>query len=276
MNLLKNLSGFGALLISLSMASAQPTGEAMFNFDVSNAPAWDLTGSYQLDTPVLGAGNSEVPLSYAVPMTHDPRGQLRGDGNVMVKIGSDTVAANYTLRGSVSTGGGVARASFTVTLRGNDAISGAIRSFNIKATYKLEVDPKDLTLNGSVSGSLSISGGGGGSIHSDTCVLPLPPGVDGSWYAQLTFLPLKKLSGTGYVVVDSANSNLDPFQTGQRVLQMSLSGSYSAKNNLSKVSMKGVNEGKGTSLKVNWFGENTLDSMDGKVLGQKVRFDAMP
>ena len=262
-------------LVSAQIASAQPSGQAAFAFGPENAPLWDLSSVYSLSTSLLGAGDSPIPLSYTVVINHGARGTLSGEGTTIVRIDNQPVAAFYNVRGSVSGGGDLTRANFSVSLRGRDWIFGAIRSFQIKANYQLEVDPASLQLVGRIRGSGSISGLGGGSIRDDEFTMPVPAGADGTWAAVLNFIPFKSFAGTGSIVVSHAVSpDNPPGWPEERVMAASVKGSYSSGNNRTKATLQTLYEDRGASLTITFFGENELSTVRGKVLGQKVRVDA--
>jgi hypothetical protein len=264
------LAGF---LLSSTVGLAQPSGQIAFGFGPTNAPVWDFTGPYVLDQPMIGAGESSVPLVYSIFVNHDPNGRLHGSGTTLVTIDTETVAASYSVSGKVRGGGNDTHGEVTVKVNGFDSIAGESRKFSIRATYKVSVDPESFTLTGSVSGKVTMSGLSSSSIRGNSEEVPLPPGVNGSWLLLMDILPLKKLAGTGTVFL----SNFVPADTpggipGQRVLPMKLSGSYRSDTDLSTVSLTGINEARGTSLKVKFHtGAPAPTYLKGKLLGQKVQ-----
>src|SRR5262245_38357461 len=98
-------------LTSVSLGMAQPSGDFGFAFDATDAPVWDLTGIYGVELT-------------SVSIVHDQKGRLRGNGDALVQVGADVVAARYNVNGSVSGGGQDTRAKFTVKLTGQDVIAG--------------------------------------------------------------------------------------------------------------------------------------------------------
>ncbi len=262
------------LLASAQLASAQPSGQAGFAFGVENAPVWDLGGIYSLTTPLSGAGGTPISLSYTVVIDHESRGTLSGEGTAIVRIDDQPVAAFYTVRGSVTGGGDLTRANFSVSLRGRDWILGDFRSFNIKVSYRLEIDPTTLELFGRVRGSGNVSGLGSASMRDDEFAMPLPLGADGTWAVALNFIPFKNFSGTASILVARAvPPDNPPGWPDERVMAGSLKGSYSASKDLTKATVKTLYEEAGSSLAITFFGQNELNTLRGKILGQTVRVD---
>lgn len=273
MNTLKNRPWLAALFLSTSLCLAQPTGQAIFVFDDSNVPVWDLSGPYTLNTPIAGAGDSLVTLSYTVVINHEMSGRLLGSGETLVRIGDEVVAARYRVQGNVTGRNGDTRANFTVSLRGRDLIAGALQTINITTSYRVDVvSGEEPGLAGRVRGNASLSQSGGGPIRADNFFQPLPPGPNGSWVAILDFLPFQKLTGTATLVISAYTAPDNPMgEPGERQVQGVLNGSYSEKRNLSRVTVRSTSE-KGANLNVTFTDENQLNSLSGKVLGQNLRF----
>jgi hypothetical protein len=269
---MKRLGFLFVLLSSLYLAAAQPAGQVVFYFDRTTIPVWDFSGPYQLDQPLEGAGDSVTDTSYSINISQSNSGKLTGAGTTILAIGDDYVAADYDVSGSVKTSQGFARATFTVRLQGQDVIKGQVRKFNFSFKYSVDIDYETLELVGTVKGNGSIQGIGSTSANSDF-VTPLPPGVDGSWYVYMDILALSSLGGTGSINVASFVPNDNPpGMPVARSLPADLKGSYSSSTDLSKVNLKGINEGKGTKLSLKFYtGAGAPANMDGQVLGQKVK-----
>lgn len=265
-----NRLGFCLLpLLSAQLALAQPVGEGLFHFDASDAPVWDVSGMYVLDTPMKGAGDQLLPVSYPIQIEHDASGKLRGQGFVFVIIGDDVVAGEYTVSGGVSGGGQTTKVNFSVTVRGNDFISGAYRKFSIRANYRMVIDSESRSLDGEMSGSVSINGFSSAKLADDELSLPLPEGVEGAWYISYRFLPLSKFQGTGSMVVSDYDSPDTPIDLqGDRVLDGKISGSYSSNSRSTSLSFKGVNEGRGATISLKFTDEKEVTKLSFRVLGQ--------
>lgn len=271
-NSIMNRSCWVVLLLSAHLASAQPTGQSVFVFSADETPVWDLSGAYVLNTPMQGAGDEPLPLSYGVSVDHQSKGKLFGEDIVLVNIGDETVAGVYTLRGSVSGGGDITRANFSVSIRGTDWISGAVRNFSISANYRLEIDPVEHALFGRVRGKVSISGVGGAQIRDDEFHLPLSEDVDGSWAIALDYLPFKSFVGAATISVSRQRPpELPPGWVSERVMPAQVKGSWSANTGLTKAKVSSVNPEAGSSVSLTFGDDDGVIKLSGKVLGQKVR-----
>jgi len=257
------------LLLSLLASSirlcsaAVPSGEADFFFDSNVLPLYDFTGTFQpTNGTIRGAGGQDVPFSSAVDLVHDAHGRLTGSGTTTLGIGTDFVAADYKASGRVSGGGTATRVNLTTRFKGTGVISGLTTTFNISVTYKLEVNNSDGTLVGPARGEASFSRVGGGKVNSDVAV-PIATGTNASWVLQLFITPLKKLGGSGNVILIDG-----------RTLTGDLLGSYSSQKGQANLKWTGLNDSKGSSLKITMatVGEtNLLLSLKGKVLGQSIQ-----
>ena len=278
MTLIKSRVWCAVLILTAQFSVVQAQTLIGFDFDTSNYPAWDISGAYELNQPINGAGNSLIPLTYTVYITQSAKGKLSGSGTIQVNIDGQVVAANYTLKGSVSGGGNSTRVNFSVNLKGEDSFYGDVQKFNGHVNYKLNVHPTELTLFGTARGNFSI-GGSGGQIKFDA-VLPLPTGVDGSWSVNMAVTPLNTIVGTGTIEVAAYNSpELPGGWPPTRILYTDVSGSYNSSKMLVNSNLKGIQEDKGSNLTVKFQVTDTYpfyapfpERMSGKVLGQKIKW----
>ena len=258
----RHLPSLAILFLSLQFCQAQvPSGQMTLYFNNANTVVYDLTGTYQLSQEIVGAAGSTVDVTaYGVAIAQDAQGRLQGTGTILVSIGSDFVAADYTASGKISGGGSsVTRATLSLRLKGDDVVAGIQTSFNISIKYSLEVGPGGFT--GTAKGSANFARLGDGQINSSVTEVPLPAGVNGSWTAQLDIVPFKRLAGTGVILLSNG-----------RQLQSSLSGSYSSTTGLSKVKLTGTFGSQGNSLNLSFLtGATTPESAKGKIMGQTVQ-----
>jgi hypothetical protein len=253
------------LFLPLHLCLAQaPSGIVSFDFDNTTSPVWDLSGTLIFQQTMIGAASQESPLAFGVEVTQDARGQLTGSGATLVTVGNnDSVAAQYTVRGKVSGGGGrTVRASIDVFLIGEDIVAGINTPFKIKVHYNLEASTEDLAFVGRASGNAVFRELSSARIRSEVSVAA-PGSLDGSWTAQMNIIPLRKLGGSGSIILSSG-----------RVLPTHLSGSYSGSSAIANVKLVGVDEGAGVSANVKFISSEDgieLQSIKGKILGQTVR-----
>ena len=98
--------------------------------------------------------------------------------------------------------------------------------------------------------SVYINGVGNSRIKEDVS-LPLPEGATGAWSLTLNILSIGHIGGTGTFALSDFTPADHPagFPT-DRLLSATASGTYSQHTGLSKVTVKGIYEGRGTSVTV--------------------------
>ncbi len=249
-----------ALVTRLSWAQA-PSGQFTFDFDATNTPLIDLSGNFDTSQDIVGAGGTTTALVFSLNITNDPSGRIRGAGVALVQVGSDFVVARYLATGNVS-GGGLrpTHVSLTVRLAGEGPIAGQETTFTIALRYSLTLNVEDGLLRGTVRGAAHLGTLGSGVIHEDFATVPLPNGIDGSWSATLTVIPLAKLGGTGYISLPSG-----------RTLQGIISGTYSTATGISKIRLTGVGGDKGFSVTFTTTSGEAglqLETVRGRIFGQ--------
>jgi hypothetical protein len=253
------------VLFSFNLCLGQaPSGTFTLNFNPATTPLIDLAGTFQTSQSIVGAGGAQIPFAFGVDLTNDASGRLRGAGTAIVQVGDDFVAAAYTANGTV-TGGGIrpVQVSLSVRLSGEDIVGGQETKFSVSVRYKLTLNTEAGNLQGTARGSAKFEKLGSGQIRENFITVPLPPGVDGSWSASLTVIPLTKLGGTGTISLPNG-----------RMLQGILSGSFSPFTGVSKIRLVGVNESKGinvTFTTTSTEGGVQLETVRGRILGQTVR-----
>jgi hypothetical protein len=252
------------LFLPLQLLLGQaPSGIVTFSFD-NATPVWDLSGGLTFNQSLIGAGGQETPISFSLDLAQDARGKLTSPNSVtLVQVGNDSIAAHYTVVGSVHGGGGrPARASITVVMDGEDFVAGVSTRFKINVHFTLEASTEELAFVGRASGNAVFKGLSSARIKSDVSVA-LPGGMDGSWTAQMNIIALRSLGGSALIILSN----------GKQV-PTRLTGSYSARSALANVKLTGINEGLGTSANLKFISSAEgieLQSVRGSVLGQTVR-----
>ena len=241
---------------STPISQSVPSGPVSFSFTSPAVPVYDLTGSYQFDHQVLAAGGTPMNLSLGFSVQQDAAGLLRSSGVTNVQIGTNLVAAQYTVTGGVSGGGGKAtRAKLSILWLVQDPAVAANGPLNISVQYNLEVSQG--LLNGTARGQAKFGKAGSKSINSSVSAVPLPAGADGSWRVTMN---VQTPGGSGSIVLPNGRS-----------LQTSLAGSFSARSGLGLMKLAGVGADRGSALSIGYFpATNAVDSLSGKVLGQTV------
>ena len=232
-----------------------PSGPVGFSFANPNVPVYDLTGSYEFSHVVTLAGGGTVNLSLGCSLAQDAAGRLRGSGVTNIQVGNDFLAAQYSVNGTVTGGGGGAtRASLSARWVVPGAGAGG-KSSTISVQYNLEVNLG--FLDGTARGQALIAGLKGGAIKGPVTGVPLPAGVDGSWNVVMNLQPP---GGAGTIVLANGRSvQANPIVT------------YSARTGLENIKLAGAGTDRATALTINFYpATNGLDSLSGKVLGQTV------
>ena len=278
-----------ALFLSLPMALAQvPSGQVAFYFGRSTYPVWDFSGPYTLSQKIVTAGGSTMNMTFPIGLTQDLSGALHGKGTTMVAIGSEVVAANYTVNGAVSLGGNATRVIFTVSLSGDglDAIGGVARRFTASLSYNLRVDPNIANAPAWIApvtgvpirGSINVAGLGGSTIVSgvDNTALsiPLPRNVDGSWVCRMNLISIgQRIAGTGSITVNAYATPENPVGgTTTRVMSANVNAKYIATQNQTQAVLTPMAGSAPMSLQAFFVaGANAPARLSGKVLGQTVQ-----
>ena len=259
---LKTLVAFaGAFCIAASpmcyaeIASGTYTKE--FNGELN---LWDISGSYTENL-------EDISLSYTLNM--DPSGKFTGSGSFYYDVGwSGYLSGSFTVSGSVKSAGNVTRVSLLMNIGGDGNIEGYDATFTASVKEQLEIDTGTRQMLGSASGKLTVTVPGFGkksaSIPRSVASATLPAQADGNWSLTLDIVP----SGTKYAgtaTVDLSNG---------KSFDLTLSGNYSAKKDVSKLVLKGLDRTVPISLSLKALCSSTdmsVQSLKGKGLGQKLK-----
>jgi hypothetical protein len=267
-----------AILMVAQLCFGQlPSGRVTIAFDRSNVPVWHIAGPYGFQHDAVAFGNTELTVAYGLTIGQDERGRLEGEGQTILQIGADFVAADYKVSGRISSHDGIARAVFSIKLDGTDTIGGERRNFTASLKYDCVVDAEALELTGVAHGSVSIGGVGGAKID-EPITLPLPAGVNGSWSVVMDIIALKKIAGSGVISISRYLSpDVPAGEPATLDLPADLNGSFSESKNLTRLRVTGKDQGKGNSVQMELRdegGEVVVLSVRGTVLGQKITLSA--
>lgn len=261
----KFLIAVGAILLAAAPPARAQVVSGSFTNDFSgDIEVWDLSGSYdELD--------GDVTVNYTLNM--DPSGKLTGDGTFDFDDGSgDVLHGDLTVNGTVKAAGGVVRVTLTIPISGTGVIddgSGTLHDVTFTASLKetVEIDSNVNQLIGTGSGKvnvtvLDLNKKRSASIPKSTVQTDLPVDVTGDWTLTLNVVP-NGTTYTGDATVETSNGGEFDF---------TVTGSFSAKNGLSKLALKGSGPNTSTiSLLVAPLGNSLgIQGLKGKVLGQSV------
>ena len=242
---------------SSTSVAGQPglTGPLSFSFTNSNLAVYDLSGSYQFNHGLTVAGGATMNLLLGCFLQQDAAGRLRGAAVTNIQVGSDFLAAQYSVNGTVTGGAGKAtRALLSVRWVVPGTGAGG-QSSTISVQYNLQVNLG--FLDGNALGQAKLAGVGSGTIKGPVAGVSLPAGVDGTWNVTMNLQPP---GGAGSIILPNGRSMLaNPMVT------------YSARSGLERIKLSGTGTDRATTLTFNFYpATNFLDSLSGKVLGQTV------
>jgi len=242
-----------------------PSGDFDFSFDASFDPIINMSGTFQSDQSIIGAGGTETPLTISVDITNAVTGGLKGAGFGIVQVGNDVLGASYTANGRVSGGGGApTRVVLSVKLTGTGTVSGVQGvAFTITLRYNLVFNSETATLDGTCRGGVSFQKIGSGSVRSDISVA-VPSGSDGTWRLHLSILPLNPIGGTGQIITSEG-----------RTVPGIVHGSFQPGLGRTVINLTGTQEGVGMAAHLILLNGETgveLQRATGHVLGQRINF----
>ncbi len=259
---------------------------------------WDVSGTY--DDPVVfddeGEGDEVEYFQYTshFTITVDAKGKVTGTGsmNYIYVEEADTLINDTVptvLSGSFKVIKGVPllllKSKFSGS--GNARIYGEWTSYQITGAYiyKLGIDTDGLELTGSLDGSLKGSAKGVGTHKTTLAYLnegtpfafdkPLPADMDGSW--RLLDIGVTRDAKDKPVVLPAAVVRL----SNGRNVQMGGKFVYTAKKDMSTVTLAGVDADKGSKLSLWYVGNAEAGDFEpvavvATILGQKLDFVQPP
>lgn len=260
------LAVLGISLLSLQLTTAQvPVGDSVIS--VTDSPVYCLTGDWAVTNTFVGEGGQPLTVDFTIPLVHSARGRITGEDTTWLYVGGYAAAATYKVKGSVSGGGDKpTKLTLSISFRGQDYLAGSNTRFNVKLNYALTIEGSNIV--GTVRGNAKLGNLGSASLRKTDFSMVRPDNdldkLDpdnfpaGDWAAQISVLALQKLSGSGNFIV------------GPVVLPAALSGKYSEKKNEGYITLKGKDQGKGSTVKFYYTGSNPTQ-MKGVLLGQRVR-----
>jgi hypothetical protein len=246
-----------------------PSGDFSFSFASTFDPIINMSGYFQAEQSIIGAGGTETPMVVQVAITNLVNGALKGSGFAFIEVGDpanpDVLPGAYTANGRVSGGGGApTRVTLSIHMTGSGAFGGVQNvGFTLSLRYNLVFNSETGSLDGTCRGNVTFQKFGSGNVRSDVSVT-VPSGSDGSWTMNLTIRPLNYLGGSGTIITSDG-----------RALPAVLHGVFQPGLGRSVINLNGTQEGAGTASKVMLInGESgiELQRATGHVLGQRINF----
>ncbi len=248
------------IVTSLPLGAEMASGDYFVPFN-GNVNVWDLSG-----TATQELGN--IQLDYS--LNTDAAGKLTGEGHFYYSdyASGDQISGPLLFSGTVRSSGNVTRVSLNIKMNGEGQVQGSYAT--LKATMKenLEINELDRQLIGTARGKVTVAvtglGRHTGSIPSIDVEAPIESDMTGNWDLSLN-LSTNRTKYTGAAAITLSNGRSFP---------LAASGSYAAKTDLSKLSLKGMDLNRAISLSLVTSGTNgqmTVGKLSGKALGQKLR-----
>jgi hypothetical protein len=230
-----------------------PSGQ--FTYTFTTLPLWDVTGTYTI-TSTDGSGTAIVDIQ------HEANGQIIGARTTTYDNGVDSAEGRGPESGRIFHKNGTVgwRSSSIGVLTG---VSGGIPiTIKYKAKGTVTVVPSSLQVVSSTSVTLCLVGGKCETLTEGNAG-SLPDGMTGDWTLDTDIVSAgNKLTGTGTITLSNG-----------RELIYGITGSYSSKNQLSKLKLVGEGDAIGTGLSLTTQGTGMdLTALKGKVLGQTPTF----
>ena len=256
------LAALTLLAISSLAARAQNISGSYSNDCGSMVKLWDLSGYYSED-------NGVETESFTLDM--DANGNVTGKGHFNLTDYSYSVYldGDLAVSGKVTSAGTVTRLKLVLTtIAGSGSVEGNSVTFKVTEKENFEVDSFGRELVGTGSGKITLTAYGKSkstNIRPGYVSALLPDEVDGNWGLSVnTTVNGTKYGGTSAIQL----SNGKTFDLG-------VTGTYSAKSGLSKISLKSTDRTRPLSLNLLGTCENesiNIRTLKGKALGQNLRY----
>jgi len=261
-----NFSALILLTASLLSSRADSISGSFSNDCTSLVKLWDFSGTYT-------STNSDQTETETVVLNMDATGNITGTGHFDVNdnANAEFLHTDVTVVGKVSGGGSATRIKLTfVGNSGTGQVQGQNVTFQLKLNDSFELDESSRTLLGKSSGNIKISVPSLGitrskSIPSSQAMENLPHVVDGAWGLSQTTAP----TGTKY-----NGASILTLSNGKQ-FNLVMTGTYSSKTDLSKISLKSTDKTAPISLSLvekNLGSTLSILSLKGKALGQSLQF----
>lgn len=232
-------------------ALAQLDGTFQFQF-TTNLPLWDFTGSYSYSN---GAFQVENTLSHSV------RGAVKEAGSVRYSEGFTHFTASQIARGRVSVSpAGQVRWNASAAGEFDGVALGRPLSGPFNGSIALALDPETRALTGTESGTLCARGLGCRTIVTNVS-FALPAEMNGQWELVLDLVTSNAVV-RGTATAELSNGRTIPFKVRGR--RRSRAGEQ-------RLTLAGVGEAKGVALSVTLDSAGGLQSLRGKLLGQRLK-----
>jgi hypothetical protein len=212
--------------------------------------------------------DEDTIVAFEAPFSQNGSGKLVGAGATDIEVASPiltgSVAGEYVTRGKVSSAKGIARLTFSSSVKGSTIILGQVRTVSSSFVVKAALDSLTQTTTGSYAATATAAGYGtlkdSGPVDFawDDVVAAMG---EGAWtlHMNLTNDMVKRVGGTATVVI-----------SGGRTLGFTGKGTYNVKTDSTLLILTADADSKGSSLKVRLSGSGSA-VLQGKLTGQTIK-----
>ena len=259
----------GLLITAAPALQAAMLKGAYTNSSPANVDIWDVSGTYNHTTGNLHITNCIIAMDNAGKLTGTGSGYAN---NFEIKTYNSSVSFTFTIKGAVQTSGNAVRGNMALKLTGQGAVGAWPATYTGTINEKLELNVTNRDMVGTASGRISVKvpsvkKSGSGSFPATAVTIPLAANASGLWSLDLSVNTNKtKYTGTGAIVLANTNT-----------LPLAVTGSYTAKSGLSRLTLQGQGVAKAVSLALSAVCTNnvvTVKTLSGKAMGQTIKYKA--
>jgi hypothetical protein len=233
------------VVLSSKGVYAQP-----YSYDfTSELAVWDLSGTYE---------DEALDCYVSLTMNQDARGKITGSGSANCSVWESGILVDlnftYDIKGSVKQNNNIATVKLSIKFRGTAEAMGESFKFTASEKIMAEIDASNQVMTGTIKVKAKVAG----ERMSETAGFyeDLPDDMDGSFNLTFEAYPEgNNLVGDGTLTL----SNGEQFS-------FSVKGKTRDKTGETKFKLKGD----ATKLKLMIESDDSLNSIKGKVLGQKI------
>ncbi len=234
----------------------------------SGSPSlWDVSGTYSDDLAGMGTANYTLSL--------DPGGKITGHGTAHFSDESGGyLDGDASLSGTLRSAGSLVRVNLTMKMSGSGVVEGYDVKFTGTLNERFELDATNRQLLGTISGRVTVAipslrRQASGAFPRTDLQTSLPQDASSAWDLALLNVTTNrtKYSGSGAILLANGTS-----------LPLTATGSYVAKTDTSRLTLRGQDLYRGVSLSVVAGFTNaqlTIKSLNGRALGQTLRVPAV-
>ena len=154
----------GWTLIPHAAPAGIPSGQWQIQVSDATNHVWDVSRIAELQSPIVAFVDEDTIVSFEAPFSQNGSGKLVGAGAADIEVASPiltgSVAGEYVTRGKVSSANGIARLTFSSSVKGSTMILGQVRTVSSSFVVKAALDSLTQTTTGSYGATATAAGYG--------------------------------------------------------------------------------------------------------------------